>query len=57
MADETGSKPDGLAPANDNNGATEHERQQRIGRAVLTIAQITGHRIAQEQFEGLRDRD
>ena len=51
MADKTGPKTDGITPANDNNGAAEHERQQRIDHAVLTIARIIGRRIAQEQFE------
>jgi hypothetical protein len=53
MADKTGPKTDGITPANDNNAA-EHERQQRIDRAVLTIARIIGRRIAREQFEARR---
>lgn len=54
MADQREPEPDGLTPANDNSGAAEHERQQRIDRAILTIARIIGRRIAREQFEVLR---
>jgi hypothetical protein len=54
MADKTGPKVHGITPANDNNGAAEHERQQRIDRAALTIARIIGRRIARDQFEARR---
>jgi hypothetical protein len=51
MADKTGPKADGITPANDNNGAADDARHQKIDRAVLTIACIIGRRIAREQFE------
>lgn len=55
MADDT--EPDGITPANNNQGAdseAKSERQRRIDSAVLTIARLIGRRIAREHFEALR---
>jgi hypothetical protein len=56
MGDDTEPEPDGIIPANDNqgpDGEPDHETRQRVDRVVLTIARLIGRRIAREHFEAL----
>lgn len=49
-------KPDGIVPANDNDGANGEpsaQTWQRIDRAALTLARIIGRRMAREDFAAL----
>ncbi|MPZ34668.1 MAG: hypothetical protein GEV13_27395 [Rhodospirillales bacterium] len=59
MADDTEPEPDGLIPANDNQGpdggrdGPDQRTRQQVDRVALTIARLTGRRIAREQFAAL----
>lgn len=56
MAEDTESGPDGITPANDNQGpedGPEREAWKRVDRVALTLARIIGRRMAREDFEAL----
>lgn len=55
MAHEIVSGPDGITPANDNQGPDERvgETQRQLDQVVLTIARLIGRRIARDQFAAL----
>ena len=53
MAHEIESEPDGITPANDNQGpedGPEREAWQRVDRVALTLARIIGRLMAREDF-------
>lgn len=54
MEDDTEPRPAGIRPANDNtsqDGEPSAETWRKIDRAALTLARITGRRMAREDFE------
>jgi hypothetical protein len=56
MEGDDGKGPDGIIPANDNDGTDgkpDAETWQRIDRAALTLARIIGRRMAREDFAAL----
>jgi hypothetical protein len=55
MADDTKSGPDGIIPANDNQGpdGQDHETLRQLDQVVLTIARLIGRRIARDHFAAL----
>jgi hypothetical protein len=59
MADDTEPEPDGLMPANDNQGPNgrqdepDQETRRQLDQVALTIARLIGRRIAREQFAAL----
>ena len=56
MADDTEPEPDGITPANDNQGPdggrdeSDQAVRQQLDQVVRTIARLIGRRIAREQF-------
>ncbi len=59
MADDTDPEPDGLIPANDDQGPDgrrdepDQDAPQQVDRVILTIARLIGRRMAREQFAAL----
>jgi hypothetical protein len=56
MVDDTESEPDGIRPANDNQGSKdgpEREAWKRVDRVAIRLARIIGRRMAREDFERL----
>ena len=55
MAHEIESEPDGITPANDNQGPDERvgETRRQLDQVVLTVARLIGRRIARDQFAAL----
>jgi hypothetical protein len=56
MENESDTEPGRIAPANDNNDASDQldaGTWQRIDRAALSLARIIGRRMAREDFERL----
>jgi hypothetical protein len=57
MENESDTEPGRIAPANDNNDASDQPDAgtwQRVDDAALTLARIIGRRMAREDFERLR---
>ncbi len=55
MDDDTEPEPDGITPANDNQGpdGQDDEARRQLDQVVLTIARLIGRRIAREHFAAL----
>ncbi len=56
MESESDTEPGRIAPANDNNYASDQPNAgtwQRVDRAVLSLVRIIGRRMAREDFERL----
>ncbi len=55
MDDDTEPEPDGIIPANDNQGPArqDDETRRKLDQVVLTIARLIGRRIAREHFAAL----
>jgi hypothetical protein len=56
MENENDTEPGRIAPANDNNDASDQQGAgmwQRVDRAALTLARIIGRRMAREDFDRL----
>lgn len=55
MAHEIESEPDGITPANDNQGPDEPvgETRRQLDQVVLTIARLIGRRIARDHLAAL----
>ncbi len=55
MDEDTEPEPDGIIPANDNQGpdGQDDEARRQLDQVVLSIARLIGRRIAREQFAAL----
>lgn len=55
MAHEIESEPNGITPANDNQGPDERvgETRRQLDQVVLTVARLIGRRIARDHFAAL----
>lgn len=59
MADDTEPEPDGLIPANENQGPdggrdeADQDPRRQVDQVALIIARLIGRRIAREQFAAL----
>lgn len=55
MDEDTEPGPDGIIPANDNQGpdGQDDEARRQLDQVVLTIARLIGRRIAREHFAAI----